>query len=50
VINQKRRVTLPQQALLAAGLRDGDLVEAKAQGPGRILLAKTGLPVWAKSS
>jgi len=50
VINQKRRVTLPQQSLLAAGLRDGDRVRATADGPGRILLEKTGLPVWAESS
>jgi bifunctional DNA-binding transcriptional regulator/antitoxin component of YhaV-PrlF toxin-antitoxin module len=50
VINQKRRVTLPQQALLDAGLRDGDLVEARADGPGRLLLEKAGLPVWAESS
>jgi hypothetical protein len=48
VINQKRRVTLPQQALLAAGLRDGDWVRARADGPGRIVLEKIGLPVWAE--
>jgi len=48
VINQKRRVTLPQQALLAAGLRDGDRVRATADGPGRMLLQKTGLPIWAE--
>lgn len=48
VINQKRRVTLPQEALLAAGMRDGDRVWAKAGGPGRIVLEKAGLPVWAE--
>jgi PD-(D/E)XK endonuclease len=48
VINQKRRVTLPQGALLAAGLRDGDHVRATADGSGRIVLEKTGLPVWAE--
>ena len=48
MINQKRRVTLPQSALLAAGLRDGDLVHARSDGPGRILLEKAGLPVWAE--
>jgi PD-(D/E)XK endonuclease len=48
VINQKRRLTLPQQALLAAGLRDGDRVHARAEGPGRIVLEKVGLPVWAE--
>jgi bifunctional DNA-binding transcriptional regulator/antitoxin component of YhaV-PrlF toxin-antitoxin module len=48
VINQKRRVTLPQSALLSAGLRDGDQVDVKAEGPGRIVLEKAGLPVWAE--
>jgi hypothetical protein len=49
-INQKRRVTLPQAALLEAGLRDGDLVRASAAGPGRVLLEKVGLPPWAEPS
>lgn len=49
VINQKRRVTLPQQALLAAGLRDGDRVHARADGLGRLVLEKAGLPVWAET-
>ena len=49
VINQKRRVTLPQGALLSAGLRDGDCVQARADGPGRIVLEKVGLPPWAEA-
>jgi bifunctional DNA-binding transcriptional regulator/antitoxin component of YhaV-PrlF toxin-antitoxin module len=49
VINQKRRVTLPQQALVTAGLCDGDRIRASADGPGRIVLEKTGLPVWAEN-
>jgi hypothetical protein len=48
VINQKRRVTLSQQALLTAGLRDGDRVRVRADRPGRIVLEKAGLPVWAE--
>jgi bifunctional DNA-binding transcriptional regulator/antitoxin component of YhaV-PrlF toxin-antitoxin module len=48
VINQKRRVTLPQSALMSAGLRDGDQVSVKADGAGRIVLEKVGLPVWAE--
>jgi hypothetical protein len=48
VINQKRRVTLPQTALIAADMRDGDHVSVRALGPGSILLEKTGLPVWAE--
>jgi hypothetical protein len=50
VINQKRRVTLPQEALLSSGLRDGDCVQAQADGLGRIVLEKAGLPVWAEST
>jgi bifunctional DNA-binding transcriptional regulator/antitoxin component of YhaV-PrlF toxin-antitoxin module len=49
VINQKRRVTLPQKALLEAGLRDGDRVRARADGLGRIVLEMAGLPVWAEA-
>ncbi len=48
VINQKRRVTLPQRALAFAGLRDGDRVHVRSDGPGRIVLEKAGLPVWAE--
>ncbi len=50
VINQKRRVTIPQRALSEAGLRDGDYVEARAAGPGRILIEKAGIPVWAEAT
>jgi bifunctional DNA-binding transcriptional regulator/antitoxin component of YhaV-PrlF toxin-antitoxin module len=48
VINQKRRLTLPQNALSESGLRDGDLVRARADGSGRIVLEKAGIPVWAE--
>jgi hypothetical protein len=48
VINQKRRVTIPQTALTEAGLRDGDIVRARADGAGRIVLEKVGRPVWAE--
>jgi bifunctional DNA-binding transcriptional regulator/antitoxin component of YhaV-PrlF toxin-antitoxin module len=50
VINQKRRLTLPQSALIESGLRDGDCVAAQAAGPGRIVIEKAGLPVWAESA
>jgi hypothetical protein len=43
-------VTLPQEALVRAGLRDGDCVHARADGSGRIVLEKAGLPVWAEST
>jgi PD-(D/E)XK endonuclease len=48
VINQKRRVTIPQSALVEAGLRDGDVVRARGDGAGRIVLEKIGRPVWAE--
>jgi hypothetical protein len=41
---------LPQAALLEAGLRDGDCVRAQADGAGRIVLEKAGLPVWAEAN
>lgn len=47
-INQKRRITIPQSAMVEADLRDGDWLAARADGPGRIVLEKTGLPVWAE--
>jgi bifunctional DNA-binding transcriptional regulator/antitoxin component of YhaV-PrlF toxin-antitoxin module len=48
VINQKRRVTIPQEAVLAAGLVDGDRVRATCDGPGRIILEQLELPAWAR--
>lgn len=48
VINQKRRVTLPQSALVEAGLKDGDCVGVRADGPGRVILEKAGVPVSAE--
>jgi hypothetical protein len=33
-----------------SGLRDGDYVTARGEGAGRIVLEKTGLPVWAEAS
>ncbi len=48
VINQKRRVTLPNRAVVEAGLRNGDRLEVRADHPGRIVLEKAGLPLWAE--
>jgi hypothetical protein len=44
VINQKRRVTLPQAAVIAADIRDGDRVRVTAEGYGRISLERIELP------
>jgi hypothetical protein len=49
VINQKRRVTIPQSAFLSAGLQPGDRVRARSDGPGRVILEQLELPAWARS-
>ena len=48
VINQKRRVTLPQDAVIAADLRNGDRVRATAAGYGRIVIERIELPAPAQ--
>jgi hypothetical protein len=50
VINQKRRVTIPQEAVLEAGFLPGDRVRAICDGPGRVVLEQLELPGWARSS
>jgi PD-(D/E)XK endonuclease len=40
VLNQKRRVTLPRQACIEAGLQDGDRVHVHSDGDGRIMLER----------
>jgi bifunctional DNA-binding transcriptional regulator/antitoxin component of YhaV-PrlF toxin-antitoxin module len=50
VINQKRRVTLPGQAVIEAGLRNGDRVQVTAEGTGRVVIEKAGLPLWAEAT
>ncbi len=48
VINQKRRVTIPQAAFFGAGFQPGDRLHAKSDGPGRVLLEQMELPSWAR--
>jgi hypothetical protein len=48
VVNQKRRVTIPQQALFAAGFQNGDRVRAWSDRPGRVILELMELPTWAR--
>ena len=43
-INPKRRVTIPQGAVLEAGLRVGDRLCVSAAGPGKVLLERIELP------
>lgn len=44
LINQKRRVTLPQQACIAAGLEDDDRLFARSDGDGRVVLERIEPP------
>jgi hypothetical protein len=44
VLNQKRRVTLPRQACIEAGLQDGDRVHVRSEGDGRIVLERIEPP------
>jgi len=39
-ISSKNQLTIPVDALRAAGLRAGERVSARADGPGRILLER----------
>ena len=42
-INEKRKVTLPQQAVLEAGLDIGDRLRVTSHGYGRVVLERVGL-------
>jgi hypothetical protein len=46
VINQKRRVTIPQAPLFAAGLQNGDRLRVRSEGFGRIVLERADLADW----
>lgn len=49
VLNQKRRVTIPRQACVEAGLQDGDRVRVRSDGDGRIVLERIEPPPAAHS-
>jgi PD-(D/E)XK endonuclease len=44
LVNQKRRVTLPQRACIEAGLEDDDRLLARSDGDGRIVLERIEPP------
>ena len=44
VLNQKRRVTLPREACVEAGLQDGDRVRVRSNGDGRLVLERIEPP------
>lgn len=49
IINQKRRVTIPQSAFFPAGFQPGDRLRARSDGPGRVVLELMELPAWART-
>jgi PD-(D/E)XK endonuclease len=48
VINQKRRLTIPQRPFFEAGFANGGRVRVRADGPGRIIIEQIELPEWAR--
>lgn len=48
LINQKRRVTIPQQPFFEAGFVNGSRVQVRCDGPGRLVLEQVELPDWAQ--
>jgi PD-(D/E)XK endonuclease len=46
VINQKRRITIPQRPFFEAGFANSGRVRVRAVGPGRILIEQIELPAW----
>lgn len=48
LINQKRRVTLPQRPFFEAGFANGGRVKVRCDGPGRLVLEQIELPAWAE--
>jgi len=49
IINQKRRVNIPQKPFFEAGFELGDRVRATCDGYGRVVLERIQLPGWARS-
>ena len=48
LINQKRRITIPQRPFFEAGFANGGRVRVRADGLGRILIEQIELPEWAR--
>jgi hypothetical protein len=48
VINQKRRLTIPQRPFFEAGFENGGRVKVRAVGPGRMLVEQIELPDWSR--
>jgi hypothetical protein len=50
VINQKRRITIPQTPFFQAGFENGGRVRVRAVGPGRMLIEQIELPDWSRAA
>lgn len=50
IINQKRRVTIPQQACIEAGFQESDSLLVRSEGDGRVLLERIDPPPGAVRS
>jgi hypothetical protein len=50
VINQKRRITIPQKPFFESGFQNGARVRVRSDGPGRVVIEQIELPDWAKSA
>jgi hypothetical protein len=48
IINQKRRLTIPQRPFFEAKFQNGSKVRVRAERPGRIVVEQVELPAWAK--
>jgi len=48
IINQKRRVNIPQKPFFEAGFELGDRVRVRSDGYGRVVLERIELPAWAR--
>jgi uncharacterized Fe-S cluster-containing radical SAM superfamily enzyme len=48
VINQKRRLTIPQRPFFEAGFENGGRVRVRVVGPGRMLVEQIELPDLAR--
>jgi uncharacterized Fe-S cluster-containing radical SAM superfamily enzyme len=48
VINQKRRITIPQRPFFESGFENGGRVRVRSVGPGRLLIEQIELPDWSR--
>jgi hypothetical protein len=49
IINQKRRLTIPQRPFFEAGFANCGRVRVRADGPGRLVVEQIELPSWAQA-